>query len=237
MLVHRTFSRHFALILSAILLLFATSCNKDDDKPQIVTNIDGNVYHTLTIGTQVWMVENLRTTSYSNGDKIETTEPVNKNISVESAPKYQWVYGGDNNNLLPYGRLYTYYAISDPRNVCPSGWHVPDYSEYMILEDTLGGSSVAGGKMKESGFEHWIDPNTGATNESGFTALPGGYRSHSGGNTIGGSQTLGRLGYYWTTTSIDGSYAESRRFKYDENGIGDHTTEKNDGVSVRCVKD
>jgi uncharacterized protein (TIGR02145 family) len=237
MLATKTITQHCVIVLAVFMLMLSISCKKDNDDSTIVRDREGNEYHTVTVGDQVWMTENLRTALYSNGDTIKTTVPVNLNISDESEPKYQWVYGGDNSNLVPYGRLYTYYAVSDPRNVCPSGWHVPDYSEYMLLEDTLGGSFVAGGKLKESGFEHWIDPNTGATNESEFAALPGGYRSHSGGNTIGGSQTLGRFGYYWTSTSIDDSYAESRRFQYDVSSVGSHTTEKSDGISVRCIKD
>jgi uncharacterized protein (TIGR02145 family) len=104
------------------------------------------------------------------------------------------------------------------------------------LENYLGGNFVAGGKLKEAGNEHWADPNTGATNSSGFTALPGGYRSHAGGNTISGMQTIGHYAFYWTSTSDDDQYAISRRILYDDISSYVHTTEKYDGVSVRCLK-
>jgi uncharacterized protein (TIGR02145 family) len=200
-------------------------------------DIEGNEYNFKKIGNQIWMTENLKTTKYSNGDDIGTTNPFNLNISQESNLSYQWVYGGDSANLTPYGRLYTWYAVNDPRNVCPIGWHVPGDNEMTILEDFLGGNYVAGGKLKEAGNNHWLDPNTGATNSSGFTAVPGGYRSHAGGNTISGIQTIGSYAFYWTVTSNDIQYAISRRIMFDDMASNVHITEKYDGVSVRCLKD
>jgi uncharacterized protein (TIGR02145 family) len=225
------------IILLFFSLLSMVSCNKDKEKPQTVTDIDGNVYQTVRIGKQIWMSENLKTTKYSNGDIIGTTDPVNKSIIDEINPKYQWVYGGETANLIPYGRLYTYYAIADSRNVCPTGWHVPESSEFNELIDSIGGNTIAGGKLKEDGFDHWISPNTDATNETGFTALPGGYRSHAGGNGISGSPSMGYYGFYWTHSSLSDTYAESKRFENETGIVGDHITEKNDGISVRCVKD
>ena len=227
------------IILVSAFILLIMSCDKkdqDNQQPQTVTDIDGNVYQTVKIGKQIWMSENLRTTKYSNGDTIGTTDPFNKSIADEINPKYQWVYHGEEKYLLPYGRLYTYYVVTDSRSVCPTGWHVPDFSEYTELEDTLGGSSIAGGKLKESGFDHWLNPNTDGTNLSGFTALPGGYRSHAGGNTISGSQSLGSYGFYWTITPVDNEFAHSRRIMNNVGAIYDHITEKNDGVSIRCLK-
>ena len=199
-------------------------------------DIDGNEYNFKRIGNQIWMTENLKTARYSNGDNIATTDPFNLNISQESNLSYQWVYGGNLENLTPYGRLYTWYAVNDPRNVCPIGWHVPTDSDMTLLENFLGGNNVAGGKLKETGNNHWLDPNTGATNSSGFTAVPGGYRSHSGGNTISGAQTIGSYAFYWTTTSNDSQYAISRRIMFDDMASNVHVTEKQDGVSVRCLK-
>ena len=199
-------------------------------------DIEGNEYNFKKIGNQIWMTENLKTSKYSNGDDIGTTNPFNLNISLESNLSYQWVYGGDSANLIPYGRLYTWYAVNDQRNVCPIGWHVPSDNEMTVLEDFLGGYYDAGGKLKEAGNNHWLDPNTGATNSSGFTAVPGGYRSHSGGNTISGTQTIGRYAFYWTVTSNDSQYAISRRFMFDDMASNVHITEKYDGVSVRCLK-
>src|SRR4029078_12512714 len=151
-----------------VFLILVISCKKDNETPATVTDIDGNVYHTVTIGTQVWMVENLKTTKYRNGDLIGTTIPATLDISSESTPKYQWAYKGEESNVATYGRLYTWYAVADSRNVCPTGWHVPSDAEWTTLTTYLGGESVAGGKLKENGTVHWESPNTGATNESGF---------------------------------------------------------------------
>jgi uncharacterized protein (TIGR02145 family) len=99
-----------------------------------VTDIDGNTYKTIKIGTHVWMAENLKTTKYSNGDLIGTTSPYNKDISGETDPKYQWAYNGNESNVVTYGRLYTWYAVTDSRNVCPAGWHAPADAEWTTLE-------------------------------------------------------------------------------------------------------
>ena len=120
-----------------------------------VPDIDGNVYNTVTIGTQVWMAENLKTTKYRNGDLIGTTTPATLDISGESYTKYQWAYDGNESNVATYGRLYTWYAVTDTRNVCPTGWHVPTDAEWTTLTTFLGGESVAGGKLKETGTTHW----------------------------------------------------------------------------------
>jgi len=208
------------------------------DSTGIVRDINNDTYPFKRIGNQIWMTENLRSTNYSNGEHIPTSVPSNLDISAESEPKYQWIYGGNNTDyLMPYGRLYTWYAATDSRNVCPSGWHVPSVEEILILEDIAGGSGLAGGKLKETGTTHWLSPNYGATDSYGFKAVPGGYRSHAGGNTIGGEQSLGMYGFIWTSSSIDSEYAHSRRLAYDEDSLGDHVTEKNDGISVRCLKD
>ena len=135
-----------------------------------VTDIDGNVYNTVTKGTQEWMAENLKTTKYDNGDLIATTLA---DITLEVNPKYQWAYDNDEANVATYGRLYTWDAITDGRSVCPTGWHVPTDADFTTLTTFLGGESVAGGKLKESGFTHWLNPNTGATNESGTDSPSG----------------------------------------------------------------
>ena len=103
-----------------------------------VTDIDGNQYNTVTIGNQVWMAENLKTTKYQNGDEIGTTTPATLDISGETSPKYQWAYNGSEANVNTYGRLYTWYAVADERNICPAGWHVPSDDEWKTLEMFLG---------------------------------------------------------------------------------------------------
>jgi uncharacterized protein (TIGR02145 family) len=126
-------------LLSALILAtnLAAQENRDTAKTPIgttVTDIDGNVYQTITIGTQAWMKENLKTTHYRNGDAIDTTSPATLDISGESTPKYQWVFENDQSDLSVYGRLYTWYAVTDKRNIAPTGWHVPTDAEWITLK-------------------------------------------------------------------------------------------------------
>src|SRR5664280_2965928 len=144
-------------IVTGLLLIFNNSCKKANEwSADKVRDGDGNLYNTITIGTQVWMAENLKATKYLNGEIIGTTTA---NILEESSPKYQWAYGNDENNVPTYGRLYTWYAVTDSRSVCPTGWHVPIDTEWNALTTYLGGESVAAGKQKETGTTHWTTPN------------------------------------------------------------------------------
>lgn len=138
----------------------------------LVVDVEGNIYHTVIIGKQVWMVENLKSTKFRNGDQIPYSSGANET-------GYCW-YGDDDKNKSDYGAIYTYNTVIDPRNICPLGWHVPTLPEWTTLSNSLGGASVSGGKLKEPGTVHWISPNTGATNALGFNALPGGLRDCSG---------------------------------------------------------
>jgi uncharacterized protein (TIGR02145 family) len=231
-------------ILNTILLLGfgltvmqAQQSNLKTHVDATVTDIDGNIYHTITIGTQTWMVENLKTTNYSNGDLIGTTSPDTLNISNESTPKYQWVYNNDKNNLATYGRLYTWYAIADSRNVCPKGWHVTTNNEWTTLANFLGGDSVAGDKLKEIGTTHWISPNSDATNEYGFTAVPSGSRwPKSNVNKI--YAQMGEYTHFWTATESvkDTSCAWRRRISQGHN-LHRGWAQKKIGWPVRCIKD
>ena len=203
------------------------------DPLKVVSDYEGNIYYTVQIGDQVWMAENLKTTRYRNGDVIQTTIPVNKDITEESSPKYQWAFGGNSTNIPVYGRLYTWYAITDPRNVCPEGWHVPTDPEWTVLTDFLGGQATAGGKMKETGLSHWGAPNEGATNETGFTGLPGGFRHYNGTSDFRGSN-----GYYWSSTTGTPGYGWNRILSYDSQDVArTDFMDKSSGNSVRCLKD
>lgn len=182
-----------------------------------VTDIDGNVYSTVTIGSQVWMAENLIVTHYLNGDTTEA----------------YYIYNNDESNVATYGRLYNWYAVNDSRNIAPAGWHVPSDSEWQVLIDYLGGDGVAGGKMKEAGTTHWSSPNTGATDESGFTALPGGFRQSGTGHFHG----IGTHGYFWSSTGNGGSTAWTRHLYHDNAGVYRVYNYKDYGMSVRCVRD
>lgn len=219
------------IIISVLFILLTYSCKKDNDDTTVM-DIDGNVYNTVTIGSQVWMVENLKTTKFSNGDLIGTTDPQDKNISGETTPKYQWAYDGNEGNVVANGRLYTWYAATDNRNICPTGWHVPDDDEWTTLADNLGGQNIAGGKLKESGTTHWMSPNAEASNLSGFTALPGGFRGSEGLY-----YDLGKWGNWWSSTTYDEIQAWLRWLYYDDGILGRGFYGKQHAMSLRCIKD
>jgi uncharacterized protein (TIGR02145 family) len=197
-----------------------------------VTDIDGNVYQTVTIGNQVWMAENLKVTHYRNGDviPIETDGGTWAGLTTGAYCEYN----NDINNVATYGRLYNWHAVNDSRGVTPAGWHVPSDAEWQTLVDYLGGSTVAGGKMKETGTTHWCDPNT-ATNESGFSALPGGYRF-----TDGPYYVIGCYAGFWSSTESAGGRARGRSLNhsgYDDIEVYRFDGSKPAGFSIRCVKD
>ncbi|MCP4704678.1 MAG: hypothetical protein GY865_08720 [candidate division Zixibacteria bacterium] len=196
-----------------------------------VTDIDGNVYITAKIGDQTWMLQNLKVTNYRNGDPIPnvTDDGAWGGLSTGAYCEYD----NDINNVSTYGRLYNWHAVDDSRNIAPEGWHVPTDAEWQTLVDYLGGVSVAGGKMKETGTTHWDSPNTGATNESGFSGLPGGYRY----GTTGPFYYVGRTTLFWSSTEYFGLYAWYRTLDYSYSDIGRSNLFKNYGFSVRCVKD
>ena len=198
--------------------------------PGTVTDIDGNVYHYIVIGTQTWMVENLKTTKYRNGDPILNVT-VNASWVALATGAYCW-YNNDEANKVTYGGLYNWFAVADSRNLAPVGWHVPTDTEWNTLIDFLG-SGVGGGKLKEIGISHWLTPNTAATNSSGFTALPGGCRSYPNG-TSGG---VGYYGYWWSSMAYDTSGAWLRFLTYSSADVGRIYYNKKYGFSVRCVRD
>jgi uncharacterized protein (TIGR02145 family) len=198
-----------------------------------ISDIDGNLYHTVTIGTQIWMAENLKTTKYQSGALIGTTTPAQLDITAESNPKYQWPVGADEGKVATYGRLYTWYAITDGRNVCPVGWHIPTNAEWLITSNFLGGVSVAGSKLREAGLIHYTGDNSDATNESGFTALPAGYRNQEG--YFGGMYDNTGI---WTSTPRSATEAYPITLNPGSTYIGFNTPfTMNFGFSVRCVKD
>jgi len=195
-----------------------------------VSDVNGNSYPTIVIGTQTWMAANLKTTSYRNGNAIPTTSPATQDVS-SGTPKYQWSYAGNDGNVATYGRLYTWYAVVDSRGVCPTGWSIPTYDEWTTLSDYLGGLDAAGGKLKETGTAHWTTPNTKATNETGFTGGPGGYRGMYGPfNNIGS-------GGFWWGTEYDETRAWYGYLSYDNGGFDvSPNGYKSRALSVRCIK-
>ena len=205
-----------------------------------VTDIEGNTYKTIKIGNQWWMAENLNVTHYRNGDTIPnvTNSSDWQNLTTGTYCNYN----NDASNADTYGRLYNWYAVNDSRKIAPIGWHVPTDEDWKTLEKYLGmsqseanGTSFRGtnegGKLKETGTIHWQSPNKGATNESGFSALPGGYRDHDGIY-----YTIGRIADFWSST-VTGSYAWNRYVTYNNSGVSRNNAHKRGGFSVRCVKD
>jgi uncharacterized protein (TIGR02145 family) len=193
------------------------------------TDIDGNIYDTVAIGTQVWMKQNLKVSKYRNGDSIPTNLS-NSTWQATTSGAYA-IYNNTATNDSIYGKLYNWYAVADSRGLCPTGWHVPGDAEWTTLENFLGGSSVAGGKMKAVS-SLWTAPNTGATNSSGFTGLPGGNRDGNGTFFF-----IGFFGYWWSSTQASSPDAWYRVLSYvNANSYRDLIT-KTYGFSVRCVRD
>jgi uncharacterized protein (TIGR02145 family) len=201
--------------------------------PGTITDSENTIYETVRIGPQLWMAQNLGTSHYLNGDIISTTNPATLDISNVTSPEFQWSYGGDGSNSTIYGKLYTWYTITDSRKVCPAGWHIPADSEWTTLESTLGGYIIAGSELKEAGNSHWVSPyNLDATNESCFKALPGGYR-----NITGGFSYLGSYGYWWSSTEEDATNGWVRSLFVQSGQISRTAFLKMNGASVRCIKD
>ena len=196
---------------------------------QTVKDIDGNVYKTVTIGTQVWMAENLKTTKYNDGTAIPLVTD-DKAWDALTTPAYCWYKNDVTINKNTYGAIYNWYTVGTNK-LCPKGWHVPTDAEWTTLTTYLGGESVAGGKLKETGTTHWESPNTGATNESGFKALAGGDRE------FGTFSYIGYSGYWWSATGTNATEARYRYMAYHGSKVERNSIFKKMGYSVRCLRD
>ena len=195
-----------------------------------VSDIEGNIYKTIRIGNQIWMAENLKATKFNNGNLIPYVPDVTQWTDLV-ADGYCWYENNASLYKETYGALYNWYVVNKG-NLCPTGWHVPSDAEWTSLETFLGGVSVAGGKLKEEGTIHWLSPNNGATNESGFTGLPGGYRDLNG--TF---NAIGRYGEWWTSTGDNSDAAWDRHLVNDITSLVRSSNDINDGFSVRCIQD
>jgi uncharacterized protein (TIGR02145 family) len=211
-----------------VLTLFCLGLT--DLQAQTVKDIDGNVYTSVTIGNQVWMAENLKTTKYNDGTAIPLVAD-DKAWEALTTPAYCWYNNDATANKKTYGALYNWYTVNT-KKLCPTGWHVPSDAEWTTLTTNLGGESVAGGKLKETGTTHWQSPNMGATNETGFTALPGGYR-----NNYGPYNDIGYYGYWWSATEANATYAWYRHLSYANSYVYRNYFNKHYGFSVRCLRD
>jgi uncharacterized protein (TIGR02145 family) len=229
------------------------SSANNTNTPGTVTDASGNTYPTVTIGTQVWMAENLRTTKYRDGSNIpvvtDSTQWANNwnNGNPLSQPMMCW-YNNDQTTYTAnkFGALYNWYAINPAtngnKNVCPTGWHVPTDAEWNVLIANLDPSYIptangtqsttAGGKMKSTGTQYWLSPNTGATNSSGWSGLPGGYRYYNG--TF---YSIGVYGGWWSSTEYYTNGAWSRGLNYNSGVVSRGYDYETSGFSVRCLRD
>ena len=237
----------FPLLIMGLFLAFSNSCKKDDDNNPTngrttalfnsgvtygtTTDQDGNVYKTVTIGTQTWMAENLRTTKYNDGTSIPLVTNDDKWSNLSTGAYCNCNNTTNSDTIATYGRFYNWHAVNTGK-LAPKGWHLPTDAEWIELIDYLGGLSDAGGKLKEIGATHWNNPNEGATNETGFTALPVGYRTNDGRFFNFGFQ-----GCWWIAAEYLSGYPLCRLVTYQHSGVGRSAMIKEMGVSVRCVRD
>lgn len=209
--------------IDSIIFYDATPAN------DTIIDSDGNVYDTVTISTQIWMKQNLRTTKYNDGTDIPLITDWTEWDTL-TTPGYCW-YDNDELNKDIYGALYNWYVVSTGK-LCPESWHVATDEDWTALINYLGGESVAGGKLKESGTEHWLSPNTEATNESGFTAIGAGGR-----DTGGKFEYLKNLGYWWTSDEATATMSWFRAIDSNYGGVYRDSGSKRVAYSIRCVKD
>ena len=199
-----------------------------DLQAQTVKDIDGNEYKTVTIGTQIWMAENLKTTKYNDGKDIPMVTDTTKWQQYEQA--YCW-YNNKTENKNEYGALYNWYAVNTNK-LCPVGWHVPVKEELKSLMKFSPKDTLTSGTLKEAGTVHWKIPNKGATNETGFSALPGGFRSMNGEFGY-----IGEIGRWWTSSEENAYIGFSWILLYNNSQVGPNWPSKRVGLSIRCLKD
>ncbi len=230
-----------------VLAVILNSCTKDEEDDfsgpsgAFVDTRDGTEYEWVRIGDQIWMAENLAyLPSVSPSSEGSYTDPYYYVCDYQGSSVSE---AKETNNYSTYGVLYNYPAAmngasssttnpSGVQGVCPTGWHLPSDAEWTQLTDYLGGESVAGGMLKETGTRHWDNPNTGATNETGFTALPGGDRYD---DVV--FYFVGYYGDWWSATEFGANSATARGMGYDRSDVCRHPGYKEDGYSIRCLKD
>jgi uncharacterized protein (TIGR02145 family) len=226
---------------TSIIIPGISAANNTGSEGGIVSNpgagvtFNGYLYSSIVLGNgQEWMAENLRTSTYANGDPIPN---ITDNTQWSNLNTGAWVYY--NNNIQyenPYGKLYNWFSVADARNLCPAGWHVPTDQEWTFMTDYLGGENVAGGKLKKIGTSNWFSPNY-AGNESGFTALPSGQRILGGQFVYIDSNFYGSIGLWWTSSEYTDQYRAWRRnLSHEDITIGRDVNFKDNGMAVRCLK-
>ncbi|HBC78159.1 MAG TPA: hypothetical protein DEO60_14980 [Bacteroidales bacterium] len=224
------------LTITGLILIQMVGCKKDD--PITVTDIEGNTYFATTIGSQIWMTENLKTTRFNDKSTI-TLVPSNSTWISTTRPSYCW-FSNDTLNKALYGAIYNYYAVQSGK-LCPFGWHVPTNDEFKALEKSLGMTQVEADSMGWRGTDQgkkmksrtgWKDNGNG-TNRSGFNGLAGGYRY----GVDGGFNDLGAVSYWWTSTKKSATLGLYRRLDYDKSQVYAEGVKLQAGKYVRCVKD
>jgi uncharacterized protein (TIGR02145 family) len=229
----------YSLFITGVLLFFIIGCKKDqteNNTDQIergtMTDIDGNVYVTVKIGTQWWMAENLKVTRYRNGDSVTAVSDSTEWCKLTSGASCY--YQDDPDYLLKYGRLYNWYAVSDNRNIAPEGWHIPAETDWWTLRNYLGGiDSDAGKKLKDKNSWEIFLIDVLGTNSTGFTALAAGYRSYKSG----GYEDMGYVTFFWSIKGGNNSSASCWDLSYSGSWLSESNFNKRTGLSVRCVKD
>lgn len=226
-----------------IFFLVTLSCSTNNDETPVVVeekvnygsdliDISANKYKTVIINGKQWMAQNLNVDKYRNGDPIPHVQNASQWIKLTTGA--YCYYENNTANGVVYGKLYNFYAVRDPRGLAPIGWHIPTELERNSLINSLGGQLIAGGALKGVGTTYWNGPNTGATNESGFNALPGGTRTSYNGNF----QELKRTAYFWTSTSKYTTAASTIALGTSNTSMLFGNLGNNlDGMSVRCIKD
>jgi len=240
---------YFTKLCSALMLFSACKQDRENQQPTpqpaapaiTVTDVDGNIYRAVAIGDQAWMAQNLRTTRYSDSTTIAH---VTDDRAWTQLGAGAWCnYDNEPANEAIYGKLYNWYAAANPK-ICPQGWHIPTDAEWQQLElvlgmaadevnatDYRGGVQQVGGKMKATTL--WQSPNTGATNESGFSGLAGGFRS----SLDGSFDLLGFNGYWWSASKSVADSAWGRYLNFGGAGVGKYDFDERDALCLRCVRD
>lgn len=224
--------RKIPIIVLIVLTFFSlsTGCTKEEKPPDPVTDVEGNIYKTVKIGTQVWMAENLRTTKYNDGTDITLT-PGSSQWNNLSSAGYCWYDNDEPSFKELYGALYNGYTVVTGK-LCPDGWHIPEKQEWTVLREFLGDSVKAGGKMKEAGTVNWQSPNKGADNSSGFTAVAAGIRYFEG--TFSSNQSFTSM---WSATDASQGELWCTSLYFADATLSLNHRSKKYGFSVRCIKD